>query len=44
MKYPRITVSEKVHARVARVAKKQKTTIKDLGDKIVLAGLKALGY
>lgn len=43
MKYPRVVVSERVHARVLKAAKKQKKTMKSLGDKIVLAGLKALG-
>ena len=44
MKYPRVVVSEKVHARVARVAKKQKTTMKAISDKVIIAGLKVLGY
>lgn len=44
MKYPRIYVSEKVHAKVLRAAKKQKKSMKDMGDEIVLAGLRALGF
>ena len=44
MKYPRVYVSERTHARVAKTAKKQGKTMKQLGDKIVIAGLKALGY
>lgn len=42
-KYPRLYVSPQTHARVARIAKKQKTTAKALGDKIARAGIKALG-
>jgi hypothetical protein len=44
MTYPRLYVSDKTHARVARIAKKQKTTIKAISDKIVIAGIRILGY
>jgi len=44
MTYPRIYVTDKTHKRVMRAVKKAKTTQKELGDKIAVAGLKALGY
>lgn len=44
MKYPRVNISERVHARVLRASKKQGKPMNKLGDKIVTAGLKALGW
>ena len=42
--YPRVYVSLKTHNRVKRVAKKLNTDMIKVGNKIVLAGLKVLGY
>jgi hypothetical protein len=42
--YPRVYVKIKTKARFARAAKKEGTTQEKLGDKVVLAGLRALGY
>ncbi len=44
MEYPRVYISVKVHARVKRAAKKEGVPMKKIGDKIVIAGLRALGY
>jgi len=44
MTYPRVYVSQKTHDRVKKIAKKNGTSMSKLGNKIVLAGLKALGY
>ena len=44
VKYPRVYVSAKLHARVARAAKKEGATMKVMGDEVVKAGLKVLGY
>ncbi len=43
VKYPRVYVSTKTHLRIQRIALKMKKDQKDLGEKIVLAGIKALG-
>ncbi|GEM_PF-2113800 len=43
VKYPRLIVSGRTHARVTRLAKRQKVTIAKLSNQIVIAGLKALG-
>lgn len=42
--YPRIYVKETTKKRFVRAAKKAGTTQAKLGDKVALAGLKALGY
>lgn len=44
MSYPRIYVSQPVHNKVKKVSKKLNVTMKSIGDKIVRAGLKSLGY
>ena len=44
MMYPRLYVTQKTHDRVKRIAKKQKTSIKDIGEKIVKAGISTLNY
>lgn len=44
IKYPRVYISAAVHARVQKIAKRLNKDMKDLGNKIVLAGLKALRY
>ena len=41
--WPRLYISDKIHARVKKAAKKQDVPMRKLGDKIALAGLKALG-
>ena len=41
--YPRVYIKPKTHLRVVRLAKKHKTTMIALGDKIVNAGIKVLG-
>lgn len=41
MTYPRVYVSEKTHARFKRLAKKRNLPMKAIGDKVVLAGLRA---
>lgn len=43
-KYPRVYVSPATHKRVLVAAKKQGKHMKDIGDAIIKAGLKALGY
>ena len=42
VKYPRVYVSPSTHKRILRQAKKQGKNMKDIGDAIVRAGLKAL--
>ena len=42
--YPRVYVSGIVHRKVKRAAKKEGVSMLKLGDKVVRAGLKALGY
>lgn len=44
MTYPRAYITEAQAKRIARVAKKKKTTLKKIGQEVVTAGLKALGY
>lgn len=44
IKYPRVCVSARTHARVKRAAKKLDKDMKDIGNAIVIEGLKALGY
>ena len=41
-KYPRVYVSAATHLKIQKIALAKKTDMKDLGNKIVLAGLKAL--
>lgn len=42
--YPRVYIKPSTHKIIKSVAKKQKTTQIAIGDKIVRAGLRALGY
>lgn len=42
VKYPRVYVSPSTHKRILNHAKKAKKHMKDIGDQIVKAGLKAL--
>lgn len=42
--YPRVYVSSPTLNKIRRVAKKLNVPMKAIGDKVVRAGLKALGY
>lgn len=42
-KYPRLSISVKTHLRVQKIAKKKALLLSDLGEKIAVAGIKALG-
>ncbi len=42
MQYPRIYVKAVTHKRIKKLAAKKKITMQELGDKIAVAGLKAL--
>lgn len=44
VKYPRVICSAATHARVQKAAKKLGKDMSKIGDNIVRAGLKALGY
>ena len=44
MTYPRVYCKERTKARFVRAAKREKVTQKALGDKVVLEGLRALGF
>ena len=44
VKFPRVYVSAATHVRVQKVAKKLGKDMKEIGNNIVIAGLKALGY
>jgi hypothetical protein len=43
VKYPRVYISPAIHLKLQRIAKKQNKALKEIGNKIVLAGIKALG-
>lgn len=44
MKYPRAYITEAQVKRIAKAAKKKKATLKKIGQEVVAAGLKVLGY
>ena len=44
IKYPRLYISAKTHKRVHKASKKEKETMKKFGEKVAIAGLRALGY
>ena len=44
IKYPRLYLSLATHKRIARIAKKQKTNMKFIGEAAIKAGIRALGF
>ena len=43
VKYPQVYISPATHLKLQRIAKKQNKNLKEIGNKIVLAGIKVLG-
>lgn len=41
-KYPRLYIKDTTRARIAKIAKKRGVTMKAIGDKIAVAGIRAL--
>lgn len=44
IKYPRLYISGNTHQRVKKLAKDTGKSIKEIGNRIVIEGLKSLGY
>lgn len=44
VKYPRVIVSGRTHAKITSIAKKEKRSMRSVSNEVIIAGLKALGY